>query len=104
MSINERLFEILGNKNIKHAEFARKINTTPQALKNWRDRGTTPPMEYLPAICEVLGVSWEYLITGEETKQHITAEEMHMIEQYRKVLPEGQKNIQRYIEFELYKQ
>ena len=60
-------------------------------------------MEYLPTICEVLGVSWEYLVTGEETEQHFTSEELHLVEQFRKVLPEGQKEIQSFIEFQLYK-
>lgn len=104
MSITERMFKIMEKKGIKGAEFARKINTTPQAIKNWKDRGTTPPMEYLPIICKVLGVSWEYLVTGEETQNSFTSEEIHLVEQFRKVLPEGQKNIQRYIEFEIYKQ
>ena len=104
MKISERIFELMKAKKITQAELAEALGITQPSVGNWKTRGTTPPMEYLPTICEVLGVSWEYLVTGEETEQHFTSEELHLVEQFRKVLPEGQKNIQRYIEFELYKQ
>lgn len=91
-------------KKITQAELAEALGITQPSVGNWKTRGTTPPMEYLPTICEVLGVSWEYLVTGEETEQHFTSEEMYLVEQFRKVLPEGQKNILKYIEFEIYKQ
>lgn len=104
MNISNRIFLIMEEKRIKSSTLAEKLGVKPQIITNWKTRGTTPPMEYLPTICEVLGVSWEYLVTGKETEQHFTSEEIHLVEQYRKVLPEGQKNIQRYIEFELFKQ
>lgn len=104
MTITERLFAQMKEKKITQAELANAIGIAQPTIGHWKTRGTTPPMEYLPTICKVLGVSWEYLVTGEETEQHLTSEEKYMVEQFRKVLPEGQKNIQRYIEFELYKQ
>lgn len=104
MNINERLFQIMDKKHIKNNALAERLNVKPQIITNWKNRGTNPPIEYLPTICEVLNVSWEYLVTGEETEQHFTSEEVYLVEQFRKVLPEGQKNILKYIEFELYKQ
>lgn len=104
MKISERIFELMKAKKITQAELAEALGITQPSVGNWKTRGTTPPMEYLPTICEVLGVSWEYLITGEETKQHITSEELYLVEQYRKVLPEEQKEVFDFIEFKLYKQ
>lgn len=104
MTINDRIFNTMKAKKITQGDLANALKITQSSITNWKTRGTTPPMEYLPIICEVLGVSWEYLVTGEETVQHFTSEEKYLVEQFRKVLPEGQKNIQRYIEFELYKQ
>lgn len=104
MNINERLFQLMEKKNIKYSALAERLNVKPQIITNWKTRGTTPPMEYLPTICEVLGASWEYLITGTETETHLTPQEIHLVEQFRKVLPEGQENILKYIEFELFKQ
>lgn len=98
MSISERLFEILDRKGIKPAEFARKINTTPQAIKNWKDRGTTPPMEFLPAICKVLGISWEYLVTGEPNKHdfELLPDEEQLLRVYRKADDKGKARIHEY--------
>lgn len=104
MKISERIFELMKAKKITQAELAEALGITQPSVGNWKTRGTTPPMEYLPKICEVLDVSWEYLITGKEEENHYTPDEKYLVEQYRKVKPEGQKNILKYIEFELFKQ
>ena len=103
MDINKRLFSTMKQKKITQEEIAKALNTSQSVVAGWKNRGTVPSMEYLPTICEVLGVSWEYLVTGEETEQHFTSEEKQLVEQFRKVLPEGQKEIQSFIEFQLYK-
>lgn len=103
MNINNRMFSCMKAKKITQEHLATKLDIRPSVIGNWKTRGTTPPMEYLPIICEVLGVSWEYLVTGRETEQHFTSEETYLVEQYRKVLPEGQKDIQKFIEYQIYK-
>ena len=103
MDINKRLFSTMKQKKITQEEIAKALNTSQSVVAGWKNRGTVPSMEYLPTMCEVLGVSWEYLVTGEETEQHFTSEEKQLVEQFRKVLPEGQKEIQSFIEFQLYK-
>lgn len=104
MTITERLFAQMKEKKITQAELASALGIAQPTIGHWKTRGTTPPMEYLPTICEVLGISWEYLVTGEETKQHLTADELHLVEQFRKVLPEGQREVFDFIEFKIYKQ
>lgn len=104
MDINERMFSTMKQKRITQEQLANALNTSQSVVAGWKNRGTVPSMEYLPIICEVLGVSWEYLVTGEETEQHFTTEEKNLVEQFRKVLPEGKKNVLKYIEFELFKQ
>lgn len=61
------------------------------------------PADRLYMIANYFDLSMEYLVTGEETEQYFTSEELHLVEQFRKVLPEGQKEIQNFIEFQLYK-
>lgn len=97
MNINERLFYLLELKGIKQAELASALHTKQQIINNWKTRGTTPPMEYLPTICKVLDISWEYLITGEEHTQHYTLDERRLIEQYRNTAPDGQTRIREYV-------
>ena len=103
MDINERLFSTMKQRKITQEQLANALNTTQSVIAGWKNRGTVPSIEYLPTICEVLGVSWEYLVTGEETEQHFTTEEVYLVEQYRKVLPEGQKEIQNFINYQIYK-
>jgi len=103
MKISERIFELMKAKRITQAELAEALGITQPSVGNWKTRGTTPPMEYLPTICKVLGVSWEYLITGAETETHFTSDEIHIIEQFRKVPPEGQNDIKKFIEYQIYK-
>lgn len=103
MDINDRIFEIMKKKGIKNNALAEKLNVKPQIITNWKTRGTTPPMEYLPTICEVLGVSWEYLITGTESKEYFSPEEKKLIEQFRTLPIESLKEIQKFVEFQIYK-
>lgn len=103
MDINDRIFKIMKKKGIKNNALAEKLNVKPQIITNWKTRGTTPPMEYLPTICKVLEVSWEYLITGEESKKYFTPKEEHLVKQFRKVPEEAQSEIEKFIEFQIYK-
>lgn len=97
MKISERLFTLMKAKKITQAELAEALGITQPSVGNWKTRGTTPPMEYLPTICEVLDISWEYLITGEEHTQHYTLDERRLIEQYRNTAPDGQTRIREYV-------
>ena len=104
MDINERLFSTMKIRKITQEQLANALNTSQSVIAGWKNRGTIPTMEYLPKICEVLNVSWEYLITGKEEENHLTSDEKYLVEQYRKVKPEGQKDILDFIEYKLYKQ
>lgn len=54
-------------------------------------------MELLPNICNVLDISWEYLVTGEETKQEFyTKEEQNLTCIYRATDQIGKQRIMEY--------
>ncbi len=103
MNISDRIFEIMNKKGIKNNVLAEHLNVKPQIITNWKTRGTTPPMEYLPAICEVLGVSWEYLITGTESNEYLLPEEKELIKQFRTLPIEALNEIKKFIEYQIYK-
>lgn len=96
MNITERLFYIIEKKQMKLSDFAKAINTTSQALNNWKNRGTTPPMEYLPLICDTLDISWEWLVTGENSEETYTREEKYLISKYRDANKSGKTKILEY--------
>lgn len=103
MKISERIFELMKAKKITQAELAEALGITQPSVGNWKTRGTTPPMEYLPTICDVLGVSWEYLITGTESNEYLLPEEKELIKQFRTLPIEALNEIKKFIEYQIYK-
>jgi len=96
MTISERMFQVMKQKKITQEKLANQLNITQSSIATWKQRKTTPPMEYLPQICELLGISWEYLITGEDRQLHYTAEEQHLIREYRNCNEVGKGRIREY--------
>lgn len=82
MTISERIFQTIEEKRLKTAELAKKLEISQSVITNWKKRKTTPPMEYTLVICEFLGVSIEYLITGKESNS-LTQDEQQLLEAYR---------------------
>jgi transcriptional regulator with XRE-family HTH domain len=84
MTINERLFELMEQKNIKYTTLANKLNINKTVVSNWKGRGNNPPIEYTVPICELLGISIEYFITGTETISHnLSEEESEILKLYK---------------------
>lgn len=104
MSINKRIFDTMKRKKITQETLAKELNTSQSVIAGWKNRGTSPSMEYLPKICEVLDVTWEYIITGERSKEHLTENEKQLINDFRYLWPEYQKEIMKYTKFKMEEQ
>lgn len=89
MTICERIFEIIEQKNLKTADLARKLNVKQSVISNWKKRNTNPPIEYALVICEFVGVSIEYLITGKNSPD-LEMNETEMLNLFRQ-LPEQEQ-------------
>jgi len=87
MTICERLFAILKEKGLKAAGLCRVLGVGTNITTGWKQRNTDPPAKYVAQICEYLGCSMEYLLTGQETKKELTQEmtldELEMLELFR---------------------
>ena len=57
MTINERIFYTLEEKNLKQADLARKLNVRTSVIASWKTRGSNPPIEYTAQICEFLNIT-----------------------------------------------
>lgn len=86
MLINKRMFNAMDQKGIKDAELAKEIGKNKSVISTWRARGTNPPIEYAVQICNYIGISLSYLITGKDGED-LTQEEQMIVEAYRLAAP-----------------
>lgn len=100
MTINERLFYTINQKNIKLTDLARILNVNKTVISAWKNRGTNPPVEYTVQICELLGISIEYYLTGNETGDY-TSEEKQIINAYRQADPAIQTATKKLLDVEI---
>lgn len=96
MTISERLFSAMKEKKITQEKLANHLGITQSTVGHWKTRNTTPPMEYLPFICNALEVSWEWLVTGENSGETYTREEKYLVSKYRNTNESGKTKILEY--------
>ena len=82
MTINRRLFEIMALKNVKASDLAKELKINKSVISAWKNRGTNPPIEYTVQICELLGISINFLITGKD-EDNLSKDEQNLLNAYR---------------------
>lgn len=97
MTINKRMFEIMEIKQIKPINLANTLGISKSVVSTWKSRGTNPPIEYTERICELLGVTIEYFITGKEENKTYTDEEKELIKNYRELSEKNKGKVEGYI-------
>lgn len=70
MTICERMFSIMEEKNIKSVQLAQKLNINKSVISSWKKRNSNPPIEYTIQICELLNIS-VYELLGQEPNNEI---------------------------------
>ena len=66
MTISERLFSIMEEKNISMPELARETGISRHTIFDWQRRKTNPGSDKIMILCEVLQVTPEELLTGKQ--------------------------------------
>lgn len=93
MTICERMFDLIEKTKGKSAAgLCKEIGVGTSQTSSWKQRNTDPPAKYLTQICEYLGVSLEYLLTGEEKQQGddgLSKAEEWVIERFRALDEDG---------------
>ena len=67
MTICERMFDELDKRNLTAYALCQALGVTTSTTTTWKQRGTDPPAKHLCRICEFLGCSLEYLLTGQDS-------------------------------------
>lgn len=92
MAIINRITDICREKGIQQQTICKAIGITSGTFSTWKKRGTDPEAKYLPCICEILGVSMEYLLTGDEGMTYASKESAEPrapeLQQYTWTFPE----------------
>lgn len=82
MTINERLFTIMDMKGITSADLAKGTGIRANTISDWKTKGTNPSADKIYRICDFMGISVDFLLTGEETASgDLTVENMSLKEQ-----------------------
>lgn len=73
--IIQRVLSLLEEKSLKAADLCRALGISTSTMTNWKNRGTDPPAKMIIPICEFLGVSCEYLLSGNEKVYSFSSED-----------------------------
>lgn len=89
----DRLEKVLKDKGISKTELAEKNGIRRPTISDWKKNGAVPSGDVCLKIARYLGVSAEWLISGEETKDYIPAEEKKRLAMLRELTPEQRHTI-----------
>lgn len=103
----ERIFELVDRKYKEQKDFAHDVGVTPSIVSEWRRRKSASFTKRLPQIATILGVSTNYLLTGEKkepgatngTELVLTQEEARFIGYLRQMTPDQRKALDEKMEF-----
>ena len=65
-SIGKRICALRKAKGMKQEELAQRLDISGQAVSKWENDQTCPDVSLLPRLAEILGVTTDYLLTGEQ--------------------------------------
>lgn len=71
--IAKNLVELRKANKLTQGALAEKLNYSDKAVSRWEHAETLPDIETLCRICDIYGVSFEYLLQREPTQAHIKA-------------------------------
>ncbi|MBQ9080418.1 MAG: helix-turn-helix transcriptional regulator [Clostridia bacterium] len=69
MTFGERLANLRKSKGLSQEQLAEVLDLTRQTISKWELDQSTPDFEYLIKLSDFYGVSTDYLIKGERSKQ-----------------------------------
>ncbi|MBR3610091.1 MAG: helix-turn-helix domain-containing protein [Oscillospiraceae bacterium] len=74
MTFGEKLFDLRKSQKFSQEELAEKLGVTRQAVSRWENGETMPDSPNLLEICNLFGVSADYLLRDDITLPKIEAE------------------------------
>lgn len=82
MDTVDRIFNLVDAQYREQRDFAYDMGVTASIVSNWRCRKSGSYVKHLPQIAKLLGVSAEYLLTGNPDKKSPSPEGNGLMESY----------------------
>lgn len=82
VTITERIFVELSQRNITQKDFANNIDVNEKTVSAWKKNNSLPPADKLSNISDCLGISLDFLLTGEEKKPSLSEDKVRLLEMY----------------------
>ena len=70
MTVSERIFLKLDQLSMSQKVFSEKTGILPSTISEWKKKKTNPLSEKIMPICEALGVTPEWLLSGAELDEN----------------------------------
>ena len=107
MTISEKIFALLEQKELSQKEFSEKTEISQSTISDWKRKRTNPSSDKILKICEVLQVSpYELLAEDDSVSSEITADynivlnknEIILLENYRNFSSRQKERLLGYLE------
>ena len=89
MTISERLFMIMKEKNISMPDLSRMTGISRHTIYDWQRKNTNPGANKIMVICEALQITPEELLVGRTEKLIHTARQENTRDDKEKQIIEG---------------
>ena len=92
MEIIQRITALLDEKDKKATDLCDVLGIRTSTMSTWKTRNSDPPAKYIKQIADFLGVSVNYLLTGQEApvRKLTSPDEDELLDLYR-ALPQNKK-------------
>ena len=98
MTISERLFEIMKEKEISVGNLSRLTGISRQTIYDWQKKNTNPGADKIMIICEALQVTPEELLAGKRNNVAIDhGIEIELIKEYQELSDTKKKRLLAYM-------
>ena len=79
MTISEKIFALLEQKELSQKEFSEKTEISQSTISDWKRKRTNPSSDKILKICEVLQVSPYELLAEDDSVCHETAADHNIV-------------------------
>ena len=94
----ERILSLMKEKGYDQKTFAEQLGIRAQIITDWKKGTTTSYTRYIQRIAELLGVSADYLLTGQESATAADPDLAAALAQFEKLTPEQRAKVIGYME------